>query len=171
MHNVLRHGNTFHTLREISSGTRGTKETLKEMANIVRRWRVHPRIRTLAVRLVSSCPDKHWRCEVHKLHEYVRDRIRFVGDVNGVETLQTPELTLQLRAGDCDDQSILLASLLESIEHPARFVAVGFGSGEPFAHVFVETRIGAYWVACETTEQWALGQRPRGIRRTMVQNV
>lgn len=168
---VARAGETVHTLRALPGGDAGVKATLREMRNIVRTWRTHPIIRNLAIRLTAQCPDKNWKCEVHRLHDFVRDRIRFVQDVLEVETLQTPEHTLKLRAGDCDDQSILLASLLQAIGHPARFVAVAFQRGAPFNHVFTETRLGGYWVAAETTEQVGLGWRPPGIKRHMIENV
>lgn len=81
-------------------------------------------------------------------------------DVNTVETVQTPDKTLLDGSGDCDDQAVLLGSLLESIGHPARFLAVGFQPGV-FAHVLVEGKIGARWVPLETTERWPAGRAPR----------
>lgn len=167
----LKADNTVHTLQALPYGDAGVKATLREMRDIVRTWRKHPRIRNRAIELTSGCPSKAWACEVHRLHEFVRDRVRYVQDVRGVETLQTPEHTLRLRAGDCDDQCILLASLLEAVGHPARFVAVAFRPGGQFSHVFTETQVGGYWVACETTEPWPLGRRPPGIRRHLIQRV
>jgi transglutaminase-like putative cysteine protease len=158
-----------HSVRALPAGDAGIRATLLEMRSIVRAWRKHPMIRQLAVELTGRCPDKDWTCEVRALHAWVRDRIRFVADVAEVETLQTPELTLANRAGDCDDQCIVLGSLLQAVGHPVRFVAVDLGAG--FSHVFCETPIGAYWVATETTEPWELGRRPWGIKRYMVQNV
>ena len=159
-----------HSLRQIPSGDAGIRATLKEMASIARAWKTQPDMRELAVSLTQRCGPRNWVCEIEALHEFVRDKIRFVGDVLEVETLQTPELTLQHRAGDCDDQSILLATLLNAIGHPARFLAVDLGQGG-FSHVFTETPIGPNWVAAETTEPWQLGRRPRGVNRHMVQRV
>lgn len=158
-----------HSLRALPAGDAGVRETLREMRSIVRAWKVHPIIRQLALELTASCAERDWSCEVRRLHEFVRDRIRYVADVLEVETLATPELTLANAAGDCDDQSILLASLLQAIGHPVRFVAVDLGAG--FAHVFCETPIGPYWVAAETTEPWPLGRTPPGVKRVMVQRV
>ena len=74
-------------------------------------------------------------------------------DVNGVETLQTPLVTMEIKQGDCDDQSVLLASLLESIGHPTRFVAIKQNFFGPYVHVYTETRIGPKWYPLETTEK------------------
>lgn len=127
-------------------------------------------IRELAGDITAECPPREWSCEVGMIQQWVKQNIKFVADVAEVETLQTPDLTLRQRLGDCDDHSILVASLLQSIGHPARFIAVDLGGG--FSHVFTETPIGPYWVAVETTEpDFGLGDRPRGINRTMCQKV
>lgn len=161
-----------HSLRSLPGGDAGTRATLKEMRSIVRAWKTDPSIRQFAARITSVCGTHHnWTCQIETLHEWVRDNIQFLPDVAEVETLQTPELTLEQGSGDCDDQAILLATLLQSIGHPARFIAVDLGHGG-FSHVFVETAIGAYWVAAETTEpDWILGRRPVGVARYMVQQV
>jgi len=93
------------------------------------------------------------------LYRFVRDSIRYVQDVNEIETVQEPQKTLEFGAGDCDDKATLLAALLESIGHPTRFVAIGFEPGI-FSHVYVESRIGDSWVAMETTEPVEMGWEP-----------
>jgi hypothetical protein len=157
-----------HTLRAIPKGDGGVLATLKEMRSMVKTWRKSPIILQRATDLVRSCPSKDWLCEVRKLHQFVRDSIRYQLDVRGVETLRTPELVLRERVGDCDDKSVLLASLLEAIGHPTRFVALAFGPAPaPFSHVYVETLIGDRWVAAETTEPWPLGRAPEGATRAL----
>lgn len=160
-----------HKLSALASGDAGIRQTLREMRSIVRAWRVDPIVRELAMRITAHCPGKDWPCEVRSLHAWVRDNIRYVADVLEVETLQTPDVTLRLGAGDCDDQAILLAAMLQAVGHPARFIAVDVGDGRGISHVFVETPIGPYWVACETTEPWELGRRPPGTKRHMVQGI
>jgi transglutaminase-like putative cysteine protease len=93
-----------------------------------------------------------------------------VRDVEGVETLQTPLVTLAQAAGDCDDQSLLLATLLNAVGHPARFVAAAFNGGD-FEHVWVETKIGSSWYAADTTEPVAFGWRPPRITSRLIQYV
>jgi hypothetical protein len=90
--------------------------------------------------------------EVRELHRFVRDSIRYVGDVYGMETVQTPQATLEVGAGDCDDKSALLASLLLSIGHPVRYVLARTKPQDPtsFSHVYVETPIRGRWVPLET---------------------
>lgn len=141
----------------IPPGKAGTLTTLKLMRRIARDFKKSPVIRRLALKLVENNHQKDFVNEVKSIHEFVRDNIRYVKDINGVETVQTPIKTLEFKQGDCDDKSTLAASLLESIGHPTRFVAVGFHPGK-YAHVYVETKIGTKWVPVETTEPWPLGR-------------
>ena len=113
------------------SGQAGTRQTLKLMRDIVRAAVRDPRmvVRNHAIEITRSCPSKDFRCEIEAIYSWVDENIRFVRDINGVETLQTPARTLELAVGDCDDHVILLSALLESVGHPTRFVAVGFRPG------------------------------------------
>lgn len=139
------------TLYGIPDGAAGTRATLRLMARLVREYRTNLAIRNRANDLVMMCPNQDYRGEAEALFLFVRDRIRYLQDVNGVETLQTPDVTLFNQSGDCDDKSTLLATMLESIGHCARFIAVGFNTSNSFEHVYVETLIGRDWVALETT--------------------
>ena len=124
-------------------------------------------VRGMAANLVQDLPQKDWVGEVRRLFEYVRDSIRYVRDIRGVETLHTAERILEQGQGDCDDKSIILASLLEAIGHPSRLVAVGFKPGI-FSHVFVETKIGSRWLSLETTEPVGMGWTPPDVKEKMV---
>lgn len=155
------------TLMMIPSGKGGIIETLKIMRALVRAEKKSPKIRQTALDLVLGLPDKSWSAEARALFYFVRDRIRFVRDINGVETLHTPTALLEIGQGDCDDKSVLLASLLESIGHPTRFVAVGKRPGE-FEHVYVETKIGDQWISLDATEPVEPGWHPDQIRARIV---
>ena len=120
------------------------------------------RIREKALDIVAPVPARSWGQEVERLHAFVRDNIRYVRDPVDLESVATPEKTLELGQGDCDDKSTLLASLLESTGHPARFVAVGFGGG-PFSHVYTESKIGETWVPLETIIPRPMGWFPSGV--------
>lgn len=120
-------------------------------------------IRNKALALTQGLRQKDRIGEIRALFDYVQNNIRYVRDIREVETLQFPEQTMSQESGDCDDKSTLLASLLESIGHPTRFVAVGFKPGH-YSHVFVDTRIGQNgWLTLDTTEPHPMGWRPPGI--------
>ena len=156
------------TLKGIPPGSAGTAATLKEMRQLVASGKKEPAIRRRALSLVEHLPSKDFYNEIVALYQYVRDTIRYVHDIHGVETLHTAIKVLEKGQGDCDDQSILLASLLESIGHPTRFVAIGFLPGQ-FIHVYTETKYGVHWVPLETTVAGAsIGWKPSGVKSVMV---
>ena len=157
---------------EIPSGTAGTYATLNIMSKIVRRYKKSAPLRELALHVIQDLPGrKNFAGQAARLQNYVRNNIQYVKDINGVETIQTPDRTLQNRAGDCDDQAVLLATLLETIGHPTRFVAIKLKSFGPYVHVFTETKAGSRWLAAETTEDWPLGmQPPKFVKRMVVNN-
>ncbi len=149
--------NNERKLVKVPPGKQGTLATLKAMRAMVRKYKKDPVIMNLAVNLVSKLPEKNWMAEAKAIHEFVKNKIRYVRDVRGVETLHTPPKLLQRKQGDCDDKSTLAASLLESIGHPTRFIAVGF-TPYRYSHVYLETKIGKRWVPLETTEKWPIGK-------------
>lgn len=157
------------TLHGIPSGPQGVYHTLRIMRSLTRANKANIRIREKALSLTEGLDQKDWPGEIKRLHKYVRDNIRYIRDVRGVETLAIPEITMQIGQGDCDDKSLLLASLLESIGHPTRFVAVGFHPGK-YSHVYVETKLGKKWVGLETTEPVEAGWQPKGVVNRMVVN-
>lgn len=154
-------------LAAIPDGKAGTLVTLKLMRELARAAKKSLPVRTLAVELTNGNNQKDWIGELKSLHAFVRDKIRYVKDVRGVETLQIPEVTMQTQSGDCDDKSLLLASLLEAVGHPTRFVAIGF-QPDDFEHVFVESRIGNSWIPLETTEPVEIGWTPKNVVARMV---
>lgn len=130
---------------EIPGGDKGTRETLERMRNIV--WRTikdkkwGPFFRQLSIRITldAGCKTKDFKCEAKSLFEYVRDKVKWIRDVKGFETLQYPHRTLEFGGGDCDDLSILLATLAVAIGIPAAFKAIAANPTRKsqFSHVYV----------------------------------
>lgn len=160
---------TESTLRALPPGDAGTRATLQIMRQLVRQYKKTLPIRQLALSIIDRVRGhKNFAAQVKAVHKYVRNNIRYVRDVNGVETLATPIKTLEYRAGDCDDQATLIATLLESIGHPTRFVAIKLKPLGSFVHVYTETKIGRNWVPVETTEKWPVGMHPPKIAKKYI---
>ncbi|RZB29446.1 MAG: hypothetical protein AEth_01174 [Candidatus Argoarchaeum ethanivorans] len=68
------------------------------------------------------------------IYAWVRDNIAYVNDPAG-EYFQPPVRTMEVGAGDCDDQSILLAAMLGSIGFEPILVILP-------EHVYIELRMG-----------------------------
>ena len=155
------------TLAQLPRGREGTIATLKHMREFVRKSIRSPdqRIRMKALDILNQArvPPRKWTAEISALHRFVRDQILYVKDPVGLELVQTPEATLDIGRGDCDDKSTLLAALLEATGHPARFTVVGF-SGNPFSHVMTEAKSGdGRWIPLETIIPKEMGWFPPGV--------
>lgn len=167
-------------LASIPSGRDGTIATLKVMRDFARAAVRNPdqiiRHKALEIFEREGVPARAWKKEIGALHRFVRDEIRYVRDPVDVELVQTPEATLEIRQGDCDDKSTLLAALLMVTGHPTRFVAIGFNGGG-FSHVLVETKINHTgqdmrdWVPLETILPKEPGWYPDGVTSRYVLQV
>lgn len=162
----------------LPEGAAGIDATLALMVKLAQQSKHDYLIRNRALFIVENVKQKAWFDEIRAIQEYVRDEVRYVRDINGVETLATPRKTLQSMQGDCDDKALLTAALLEAIGHHTRFVAVGSQPGQ-YDHVLVETParfrtkdgIKTKWIPVETTEPVPLGWYPPGMSARMVQYV
>jgi len=103
--------------------------------------------------------------EVQALFEWVRRHVRYTRDIWQVETLHTARRMIELRAGDCDDMSILLASLLLSTGHPVRLVLAGYHPARPhaYSHIYPEVNVRGRWIALDTTLPHPMGWQPRAL--------
>lgn len=142
------------------------------MADLIRKGRESMPVREMAKRIVRQLRQKDYAGEIAAIHAFVRDRVRYTRDIRTVETLHTAEQLLQDRQGDCDDKSILVAALLESIGHRTRLIAIG-PRKNVYAHVFAQVQDPAKpgaWIALECTENWPAG-RAVMMPGLMIENV
>lgn len=148
------------------------------MRNLVREGKKNPLVRQTALVLIAGLPQKAHSGEIKSIFNFVKNRIRYVKDIRGIETLHSPEILLKLKQGDCDDKSILLASLLESIGYQTRFVAFGFQppiknrngtfKARSYSHVLVEVFHKGKWIPLETTEQVGMGWKPKNVASALI---
>lgn len=159
-------------LAGLPSGSPGVAATLAAMSRLVNAYKASPLLRDEALSLLMSVPSKQWMKEIAAIFECVRNRIRYTRDIIGVETLQTPLATLDIGAGDCDDMSTLLATMLASVGYVTRFVAVGFSAPGDYSHVYVEVAIPSLpgaWMALDATMAHPMGWAPPNPKARMVQ--
>lgn len=153
----------------LPDGTPGAQQTMVYMRQLVREAIIDPqqRIRELALKII---PSSSWVDQVRAIQAWVQNNIRYVRDPVDQELVQTPQKTMEYRAGDCDDQSVLTCALLTAIGHPCQFVAFGFRGAE-LSHVVSQTLIGTKWVTVETIEHRPLGWEPPGITSRYVRKI
>ena len=144
----------------LANGYSGVQQTLRMMRQLVNQGKTNTQIRQAATNTVFLTPEKDEYSEAEALFNYVRDSIRYVKDVNDIETLSTPMMTLEGRIGDCDDQTVLLASLLESIGYPTRFVIEGYTTPGEYEHVYMQALEFGQFISMDPTEQKYMGWSP-----------
>jgi len=159
------------SIKGLSGGPLGTSQTLQEMRKLTREGCRDPVVIQVASSLVSQVPQYDRRGEIIALHGFVRDAIRYTSDPIDFELVRTPRAVLEMRVGDCDDKSILLAALLRCIGRPARFVAVQMRGQCCFSHVYVETPMSNRWICLETIKPVPAGWAPSGVIKRMVRHI
>jgi transglutaminase-like putative cysteine protease len=153
------------TLARIPDGHAGIMRTVGLMRALVEEWKVDAQVMNTAAQLIARAPQFDTRAELEAVFRFVRDRIRYVMDPVGVESVATPIATMRRGIGDCDDQCVLLGALLESVGHPVRFV-IGDFDGTGFSHVWLQAfdRDAMQWVDMDPIKPGApLGWRAPGL--------
>lgn len=139
-------GNTPQTSEtELPAGIAGNHETLKQMIKVARIRSRHPLVRELALRILEyyNVPSQDYYKEAQAIGEYIQKKVRYVRDIDGVETLHDPitmidQMKRNQAQGDCDDMSLLIATLLLSIGHKPFFRVVRYYDGVgPYQHIYV----------------------------------
>ena len=102
-------------------------DKVDKIVKMVKKHRYDPRVRYIAAMILNryKVPERDYIKEIYTLYSWVKRNIRYVGDAIGRDKFQTPIETMKFRAGDCEDQVILLASMLESIGYKTKIVILG----------------------------------------------
>ena len=115
------------------AGTRATVSLMKQKAEGPE-GAEHPGVRDFALQAVEGCPARDDWAQAEALYHAVKNRVEFRGE--RAETLQTPWLTLQWGAGDCDDFTMLLVACLMSLGIPANIETISYGPVRDYRHVY-----------------------------------
>lgn len=123
-------------------GSAGVEQTLRQMGALIDASVTDEHIRAQAATATRHCDRHDTRCRCASLLEWVRRKLRFVPDPDGVEALHDPRLIAKAISeqrfvyGDCDDYAMYLGALLKSVGLPVQLRAVGY-QGQPYQHVYV----------------------------------
>jgi len=90
--------------------------------------------RTADLVILKSGCQSNKVCHSKALFYFVRDNFNYVSDPTTFEYVKTARESILTQGGDCDDGSVLLANLLNSIGVTTRFVFVP-------QHVYVQAKI------------------------------
>jgi len=147
-------------------GDRGTAQTIRLMRQLVDRALSDPGFVRFASDVVRNVPEHDQLGEVTAIFSWVQSNIRYTMDPVSKEKLYPPQELLKIRAGDCDDTSMLMAALCLAIGYPARLITVSASPDAPeqFSHVYCEVELppgSGRWMALDTARPGAqFGRQP-----------
>jgi transglutaminase-like putative cysteine protease len=153
----------------VPKGKAGTLVTARIIGRMIRDGAKDFYVRQRAIQIfqIYRVPAKDRFGEVSSLFDWVRRNVRYTRDIFRVELLHTPRRMLELRAGDCDDMTILLGSMLLSTGHPVRLVLVGFRPNRPhlYSHIYPEVLVRDRWLPLDATMPRPIGWAPPALWR------
>jgi hypothetical protein len=149
----------------IPKGYAGTLKTLEHVTALIKQGAKDFCVRQTAIEIfrLYGVRPKDFFGEILALFDWVKNNVRYTRDVYRVELLHTARRMLQLRAGDCDDMTILLAAMLEATGHPVRLIIIGKDPKRKklFSHIYLETLHRDRWIALDPTMNKPAGWAPR----------
>jgi hypothetical protein len=120
---------------KIPDGAKGNEKTIQVMREIALSRAGNPVVRELALNIImmSKIPSHNFIDEARAIGQYVQQKVHYVRDPAGIEQLHDPLLMIdRIRAGhgygDCDDMSLLIATLLLSIGAQPYYRAIKYDS-------------------------------------------
>ena len=159
--------------RPIPEGDAGTAATIEAMRQLIDEGKKDPVVHELAANILRKARVRafDWQGEVRAIYAAVKRNVRFTRDIRGKETLHAAREIIRLQIGDCDDFTILLCALLETVGVRTRIKTIAGDGRAPdtFTHVFPEALVDGKWIAVDAARRHpALGRQPRNAWRTRV---
>jgi hypothetical protein len=152
------------SLRHIPKGYAGTRKTARAMQDLIREGAKDFYVRQKAIDILLSrgARPRDYLGEIKALFDWVQQNVRYTKDPVRLEVLHSARRMLELRAGDCDDMSILLGAMLEAVGHPIRLVLTGPDPLRPdlFTHVYLEAYHRDRWIPLDPTMPHPAGWAP-----------
>lgn len=135
-------------------------EELRYLRKMVSKYRQSPVIRDLAVSIVKEAgvPIRDKRGQAIAIGKWVQEHVYYVHELP--ERFQVPTETLRAKAGDCDDMTTLVCSMLESLGIPSLLVCMKIDG--KWKHIFpaaLSEKTGAV-LALDATMRFPVGSGP-----------
>lgn len=152
------------SLGRIPKGYAGTRKTVETIIRLIKAGAKDFCVRQTAIDILlqNGVQPKDYLREIKTLFEWVKRNVRYTRDIYRVELLHSARRMLELRAGDCDDLTILLSAMLKAIGHPVRLALVGFNPRRKklFTHIYLEVFYKGQWIPLDPTVNRPMGWAP-----------
>lgn len=157
-------------LVDVPDGPEGIRQTMLFMRRAVRDNMRTDEIKATAAGIIG--PEPGFKRQAELIHNFCRDRIRYLIHPEDLQLVRGPIQTLQLGAGDCVNKCVLEAALLKACGHDAiTFVAMA-EQPDAYSHVYLRTQVGPNWIASDPTVYQPFGWEPtQNVMARMLQRV
>lgn len=114
-------------------------EELRYLRRLITLFRGNPTIRNLALQIIAEAqvPPREKKAQALAIGDWVQQNVYYVHELP--ERFQDPTETLRIKAGDCDDMTSFIGSLIESVGIPSVMVCMKVNGG--WSHIFPAARI------------------------------
>ena len=135
----------------------GIPTVYKKVADIQDKAALQNNTRVFAESLLSAGNNEmsfdRSSTNAEKIYLYVRDNIKFIDDIENVETLQYPDITIKNGFGDCDDMVILEGALYRSIGYPIALIVIQMTGNDDYNHIYMAVYTNDGWKICDATNK------------------
>jgi transglutaminase-like putative cysteine protease len=120
-----------------------------------------PRLVEIASRIIKAydIPERDNYQLVKGFKDFVQNKIKYFRE--SPERFVSPVRTVKWGIGDCDDKTILFASLVRTFRIPVRLKFIRFISpktNRKVSHVYPQVGIDGRWTTVETVHDWPIGK-------------
>ena len=155
----------------LPGGDAGTAKTVGWMRRLIHQGSKSREIRETAANLAMRHSTDQGK--IGSIFEFVRSKMKYVRDPLHQEMLAGTDYHMGTMAaegyarGDCDDHTIMLGAMLESIGYPTRITTARMkpGANGSFDHVYLEVNDRTGWVPLDpSNKQREAGEAPPANR-------
>jgi transglutaminase-like putative cysteine protease len=154
----MKMGRPVRMITSLPAGDTGTAKTVGFMRRLIRQGSKSHRIREMAANLVMRHPTDQGK--IGSIFHFVRDKMKYVRDPLHQELLGGADYHMETMAGqgyargDCDDHTIMLGAMLESVGYPTRIATARMKPGRgSFDHVYLEVHDRTGWIPLDAANK------------------
>jgi transglutaminase-like putative cysteine protease len=149
---------TARTVTSLPSGDAGTAKTVGYMRRMIHQGSKSAKIREMAANLVTHQSTDQGK--IGAIFEFVRNKMKYVRDPLHQELLAGTDYHMDTMSeqgyarGDCDDHTIMLGAMLESVGYPTRIATARMRPGTgSFDHVYLEVNDRTGWIPLDASNK------------------
>ena len=107
--------------------------------------------------------------QIQVIYDFVSNDIKYVKDINRVETIYAADKCLKYRYGDCDDKVVLGGAMLRTLGYEIALVLLDTLSQVDYQHIYLWVEYDNKWVAFDTCiVNGSVGQEIKNFKRKKI---